>query len=448
MTMKQNEPSVLMVVDIGGSKYMPGFLDSEGNILYQESYCWDGVTETAILDQIKKALHKIRKEHPELAERTAAGGLTIPGFADPVTGDWVDSDVPVIRDFPICKLLEEEFHIPFYADNDCNACALAEYWFGGARGKDNFLYLTVSTGIGGALYLNGNLHYGSFYHGGEIGLCVVEQEGRPTDSGSMKGVVEMYGSTRGMRQTFLELGGPSIVEGKEPGGLEISWLARKGDPIALKTIELEGRYLGRAIGNAAALMDCEKVIIGGGISLMFDQYQPWLEEEFDRIQPNRGHIVSPSELGYSGAFLGAGAVALRGMSGFTGSPGSGSKESCVLRVTMEETLRAEILLDGQVYEGSTGNGADFGSFLLSRGLGDPGLPLRELGTWEEATPALLGDGVGRAIACAAVLFDPGRVEVIGDLFTHPDCAQALIQAVKRETYYRGDLPFAVELRGQ
>lgn len=443
MKQEQKVPAVLLCVDIGGSKYMTGFLTGEGKVLCQESYSWKETTPEAVMEQIITAIHGICSRHPELAEQMTAGGLTIPGFADPVTGDWVDSDVPVIRDLPICRLLEEEFHIPFYADNDCNACALAESYFGAARGMDHFMYFTVSTGIGGAIYMNGNLHYGAFYHAGEVGLCVVEPGGRPTESGSMKGPVEMYGCTRGMRQTFYELGGPEKVEGRAPGGLEISWLARQGDPIALKTIELEGKYLGRTMGNAAALLDCEKAIMGGGISLMYDQLKPWVEEAFHQVLPDRACTVEPTRLGYSSAFMGAGAVALRGLTGFSGSPGSGSAEGCVLRVTAEEEIRAELLLEGKVYQGASGRAGQLASFLLARNIADPGLSLGALGTTEEATLSLLGEGIGRAIAMAAVLLDPGRVELKGDIFRHPECREALTQAVIRETYYRGDLPFQV-----
>ncbi|MBQ3089382.1 MAG: ROK family protein [Oscillospiraceae bacterium] len=445
MNGKTTEPGVLMVVDIGGSKYMPGFLDTEGKILYQESRSWTGDSPEEIMEQIISALHHISRLHPQLAEQAVAGGLTIPGFADPVTGDWVDSDVPVIRGLPICRLLEEEFHIPFYADNDCNACALAEAYFGTAKGSDHFLYMTVSTGIGGAMYLNGALHYGAFYHGGEIGLCVTTPGGRPTDSGSCRGVVEMYGSTRGMRQTFIELGGASLVDGKEPGGLEISRLADEGCPAAQKAIELEGRQLGRVIGNTAVLMDCDRVIVGGGISLMFQRYRPWLEEEFRHIRPEGQVVIGPTELGYSGAFLGAGAAALRGLAGFQGSPGSGSVEGCVLRVRLEgEEISARLLLEGREYKGASGRAMDFASFLISSGVTDPGVTLGRLVRERKQEAETVGDAIGRAIAWMSVLFDPGAVILEGEGFARPGCLAALEQAVKRETYYRGQLPFSIQ----
>lgn len=131
-----------------------------------------------------------------------------------------------MHEFPICDVFRENTGIPFYADNDCNACALAEKYFGSAQDKDDFLYLTVSTGIGGALYIEGNLYYGSLGHAGEIGLFVVEENGRESDTGSVNGIVEMYASGRGLSRNYLELGGK--LESEESlGGKTIAEYARK-----------------------------------------------------------------------------------------------------------------------------------------------------------------------------------------------------------------------------
>lgn len=454
---KVQEP-VLMVVDIGGSKYMPGFVDGAGKILYQERRKWNAVEPEAIVEQLKEALWDICRKCPELAQKAKAGGFTIPGFADPVTGVWVDSDFLIVKDLPICEIFAKEFGIPFFADNDCNACALAERYFGGAKGLNSFLYLTVSTGIGGALYLDGELWYGGFWHAGEIGLFVVEEQGRLSDTGSVNGVLEMYASGRGLTQNYIEAGGLPKIDGKTPQGPEISRLARDGDKAAQKALELEGRYLGRAAANACAFADFEKIILGGGLSILFEQYEQALFLEFSRIWPDRKVGIEATELGYSGAFLGAAAVAIRGLNGAVQSRNAGLPEEIVLRVKVKERGIKGILEVGN--RPCNWKEADFGGFLAAAQIGEQGLSLKELAAlWnpreqeecsdagnKEANEALLslGHQIGKAVACACVLLDPEKVILEGEGVQCSSFQDGLLETVKRETYYRGKLPFSIE----
>ena len=141
--------AVILAADIGGSKFMTGFVSADGRILCTSRHEWDGVTAEDVVEQVSAALRADLDDHPDLAARVVAGGLTIPGLAEPVHGVWLDSEYPVIKDLPICELLEGRLGIPFFGDNDGNACVLAEGFFGSARGADDFLYITVSSGVGG-----------------------------------------------------------------------------------------------------------------------------------------------------------------------------------------------------------------------------------------------------------------------------------------------------------
>nr|WP_305136172.1 ROK family protein [uncultured Schaedlerella sp.] len=452
----QTQERILMVVDIGGSKYMPGFVDGSGNILYQERREWTAAEPEAIVGQLKEALHHICARYPELAKKAEAGGLTIPGFADPISGIWVESDYLIVKNLPICDILSREFGIPFFADNDCNACALAEKYFGGAKEQEDFLYLTVSTGIGGALFLNGELYYGGFWHAGEIGLFVVEEGGRWSDSGSVRGVVEMYASGRGFAENYLQAGGQKPKKGEMLGGPEISRLAKEGEPAALKALELEGCYLGRIIANACAAADFRKIILGGGLSMLYEQYQDALCQEFGRIQPDRKVEIEATQLGYSGAFLGAAAVAARGLEGFRGSRGAGKPEECILHVELGDSIESMLEVEGKCYPCKE---ADFGSFLAAETIASQGQKLKEIPGIkdlkkivqasrdgdENADQVLsgLGGQIGKGLACACILLDPGKVILKG---TGTQCRvfqESLLETVKRETYYRGTLPFSI-----
>lgn len=248
-------------IDIGGSKFVAGICDEGGDILCSTRHEWSGVSEGQILEQVASAMGEELAEHPGLRNRVVAGGVTIPGFADPKRGIWVDSDYLNVHDLPICDFLANRLRLPFFGDNDCNACALAEHYFGTAKGARDFLYITVSSGIGGGIFLGDRLFYGDRQLAGEIGLTVVEDRPRPEFSRFPRGRLEDYCSTRGMRTTYVSLGGTAQ---SSFGGREIAAAARAEDPAALETMRLEGVYLARAIARMDAVAAPSQVVVGGG----------------------------------------------------------------------------------------------------------------------------------------------------------------------------------------
>ena len=450
--------ATILTADIGGSKLMVGFVSAAGEVLCVERYEWLNPTAEEILDKVESALRAQLEAHPDLAARVIAGGLTIPGLAEPVKGVWLDSDFPPIRDLHICEELSERLGIPFYGDNDGNACVLAEGYFGSARGASDFIYITVSSGVGGGACVGGELFYGAHCESGEIGLTICEQDGRPSRSGKQHGPLEMYCCTEGMSQTFIELGGPSEVDGHAPGGKEIAACAEKGNEAALRTIELEGKRLGRAIACADALLAPEVVVLGGGISLMLDRFAPALEAELKRIRPQGGPRVVASELGYQGAFLGAAACGLRGAQGFSHPLGAGGDDACALVITRDDKnrVRCELIADDKPVVGADcARGGELGGYLVAQGVDDEGSTLDEVFSEVDiealvesaqagdegaaARLAALGDTLGRAVAFASMLFDPGTIRVGNGLSLARDfIEQSFVEAVVRETYYLAD----------
>lgn len=236
MTFSSLVPDRLIAcIDIGGSKYMTGICDDEGNMLCSTRHEWSGVSESQILEQIEDAMWGEFDGHPDLADRVAAGGVTIPGFANPREGIWIDSDYLDVHDLPICDHLAMLLGIPFFGDNDCNACALAERYFGSGRDASDFLYITVSSGIGGGLFLSDKLFYGDRLLASEVGLTVVEDRPRPDLSWFPRGRLEDYCSTRGVGKTYASLGRTAKPR---LGGREIAARAVAGDAAALETMRL------------------------------------------------------------------------------------------------------------------------------------------------------------------------------------------------------------------
>ena len=466
---------VLIAIDIGGSKFITGLIDTAGNILYSERREWFGVSQDEVQQQIVDGLRDTRVKEPELFARARAGGVTIPGFADPVKGTWIDSDFLKIKNFPLCDILKAEFGIPFFADNDCNACALAEQYFGSARDSRNFLYLTVSTGIGGAVVLNEKLYYGAFNHAGEIGLCIMEKAGFASDSG-IPGVLEAQASGRGLVQNFLACGGRPEIDGAVPDGRILARLADEGDAAALEALELEGRYLGRAIGDICNILAPQKVVLGGGISLLFPQYGAALRREFERVCPLEHTEILSTQLGYMGAFLGAGALALRGLRGLLPARAKDAKKDALVLSWEARDLHCDVLWDGESYCAANPQAGNIGGYIVADGIAENGQPLCSLftpsvlkervpalrGTAEESLPAALvmlaengdqdaqcaleefGRALGRAAAFACVILDPGEVVLKGTLGRAlPQIWTEMKHALDAETYYHGNLPFTV-----
>lgn len=450
----------IMTVDIGGSKFMPGFADARGNILATERHEWTDRTPEGIVEQVVREMRRMCDEHPDLAARAVAGGITIPAFADPVRGIWVDSDYLDVRDLPICDLLSERLGVPFYGDNDCNACVLAESFFGGAKGARDFLYMTVSSGVGGGVFLDGELYYGARYQSGEIGLTISEVGGRPSLSGNQLGPLEMYGCSVGMARTYAELGGPCEVGGHPVGGMEIADAARAGDAAALRTVELEGRYLGRAIANAACLCAPECVVVGGGISLLFDLYEQPLLAQLERLDEGLRPDVRPSVLGYEGAFLAAAACGLRGSQDFERALGAGGDEACVLEVGLERMpyavhVTSRLVVDGVVR--ARGDAPGLGGYLVASGIEDAGRTLDEMMSGADLAAALEGDegalnraveaaeALGRALAFSCMLLDPGTIRLTGELAQARGLLEEpVLEVIQRETYWeQGKVPYLI-----
>jgi glucokinase len=306
--MAAHEPAI--AVDIGGSKFMAGLVSSSGEILRMERHQWTELSPKGAVEDIKRAVHALLAAHPQY--RPIVMGATIPGLADPERGLWVEASFSGIRELPFVSLMEAEFGLPVKIENDGNACAKAERLFGCCKGVDHFIWMTVSNGIGGSIFANGSLYSGSCGNAGEIGHVIVEEgpNARPCKCG-LSGCAEMHASGPGLARNYLSLGGKPEIDGEAPTAKTIDALARAGDKTAIEAYELEGLYLGRAIGAAVNLINPQKVVIGGGVSLGFDLFWPSLSKTLETHvyrNANPGLVVEPTALGYNAGLLGAAAL--------------------------------------------------------------------------------------------------------------------------------------------
>ena len=240
-------------------------------------------------------------------------GITIPGLADPNTGTWVYACFSGIRDVPIAKILSEKYGgKPVFIDNDVNACALAERQFGICKETKNFLWITVSNGIGGGLVLNGEIYRGYFGNAGEIGhFNVVEENGFRCGCGN-NGCLEAEAAGPGIARRYAAL---LKQEPTKHSAKEIAESARAGNETAMYVFTTTGRLIGKAASYAVNLLNLEKVVIGGGVSNSFDLLFPSMEMAFrEKIfrDANPKAVFERTGLGSDAGLAGAVALAMKG----------------------------------------------------------------------------------------------------------------------------------------
>ena len=301
----------VLAIDIGGSKYMVGLVQN-GRVLCSVRAQWGELSREGILESIVASARRLLKDNAGISPEII--GVTIPGLADPRSGIWVEACFSGIGNIPIATELEAAFSIPAYIDNDGQACALAERLYGGCREGGDFVYLTVSNGCGGAVFVNDMLYYGCGGNAGEIGHIKVVEGGRRCNCGAC-GCLEMYAAGPAIVKNFVELGGSGYIEGRPADAQAIASLARLNDPAALKTYELEGRYIGKALAAVCNVLNPKKIIIGGGVSLAFDLFEKAMWDTVNRSiykNANRTLEIEPTRLGYNGGLIGAAAVAICG----------------------------------------------------------------------------------------------------------------------------------------
>ncbi len=299
---------VSLAIDIGGSKCVVGLVDREGVVLYKERFLWRQLDTAHILEDIISHTKALLKSHPDISPQVI--GASIPGLTDPGKGLWVEASFSGIRNWPIAAALGEALGFPVYIDNDGQACALAERLFGACRDTADFLYLTVSNGIGGSIFADGRLYSGHSGAAGEIGHCTAVEGGRPCKCG-LRGCLEMHAAGPAIARNYQEMGGKPMPDGMMADAAEIAHRALCGEKEAIAVFELEGQYLGRAIAMACNLLNPRKVIIGGGVSLAFPLFEQSLKETVAQHvyrAANPGLEILPTALGYDGGLLGAAAV--------------------------------------------------------------------------------------------------------------------------------------------
>ena len=271
-------------VDIGGTTVKMGLLEEEGKIVDK----WEITTDTseegkAILPNVAASIENKMKEHGLTKEDIIGVGAGVPA---PVTAEGiVNGSANLGWNYKeVKKELEELTGMKACIGNDANVAALGEMWKGGGAGEKNLIMVTLGTGVGGGVIINGKVLVGANGAGGEIGhLCVNYEEKDKCGCGNC-GCLEQYASATGIvRLAKKKLGQelrPTILTKEDVTAKDVFDAVKAGDETA-KEIAVEfGRYLGYALANLAAVLDPVVIVIGGGVSKAGEVLIPYIREPF------------------------------------------------------------------------------------------------------------------------------------------------------------------------
>lgn len=278
---------IVLGVDIGGTNTKLGYVDRQGRCLADDAMPTHSEEPPAAFFKRLHAQAERLRNALDPAHRLLGVGIGAPNanhhkgtieHPPNLSWDWVD----------IRAELAPYYDVPIAATNDANAAALGEMLFGAAKGMRDFIVITLGTGLGSGIVVNGELVYGSSGFAGEIGHVIAEPGGRPCGCGR-RGCLEVYASATGLRLTVAELlargAAPSALRDLDAGQLtskRIFEAAQQGDPIALEAFALTGGLLGRKLADAVAYTSPEAIFLFGGLAasgeLLFEPARRALEE--------------------------------------------------------------------------------------------------------------------------------------------------------------------------
>ena len=273
-------------VDLGGTNIVAGAMTADGSrhLAMRSIPTNSAVGDEGVAERIVGLVEGVILDTMEQNESTRRDdfigiGVGAPGPLDRVRGIVLVAPNLGWRDFPLRDRIQDRLHLPTTLDNDANCATFGEWWQGAARGGRNVVGLTIGTGIGGGLILDGALYHGSSDMAGEIGHTTIDLNGRHCKCGNY-GCLEAYASgpaiaTRAREVLVREEGDsaiPSMVKGKlDDITAQIVYdAAMAGDEIASEIVRDTAKYLGAGVANLLYIFNPDIVVVAGGVTAAGD----------------------------------------------------------------------------------------------------------------------------------------------------------------------------------
>ncbi|MBL0152557.1 MAG: ROK family protein [Chitinophagaceae bacterium] len=309
-------------IDIGGTNTKFGVVDRDGEIIEQDRVLTNAHTQVAdfITDIYDKLMPMIKRAGG--ADKFAGIGVGAPN------GNYYTGNIEYAANLqwkgiiPLANMMAEKFGLPVKLTNDANAAAMGEMEYGCARDMKHFITITLGTGVGSGIVIDGKIVLGNDGFAGELGHTIIRPGGRLHKGTGSKGCLESYASATGVRATALELlesrkGTPSLLRDiKDPELITSQTVyecAIKGDPIANEIFEFTGQILGEALANFVMFSSPEAIVFFGGLTkagdLILNPTRRAMEENLIQVFKNKVKLLYSQLKEADAAILGASALA-------------------------------------------------------------------------------------------------------------------------------------------
>jgi len=316
--MQGREKLPVLAIDLGGTKIIAAIISHQGQVMakeYHPTLADEG--PQSVIDRILSAIDHLLRVRNMGSSQLHSISIAAAGAIDLDQGViTISPNLPGWHDIPLRDIVRKECGVNTFLINDANAAALGEHHFGAGRGVNNLIYLTVSTGIGGGIIINGELYSGPCGSAGEIGHMTIDINGLRCSCGNV-GCLEMLASgtavareairriSQGEESTLTEM-----VEGKIDNitAEKVGVAAQGGDSLALEVISKAATYLGVGMVNVVNIFNPEMIIVGGGVAQIGDLFlEPARQVVKERAFQLSAQAVSivPAQLGDNAGLLGA-----------------------------------------------------------------------------------------------------------------------------------------------
>ncbi|HWP46159.1 MAG TPA: ROK family protein [Candidatus Limnocylindrales bacterium] len=271
-------------IDLGGTNLRVAAITREGEIIQKS----EGRSEVhrgreKVLEDLLKSVEEIQRSLQPKGWQPVAIGFGVPGIIK--EGIVVQSpNFPDWDDFDLKTYLKNHWNLPLWIENDANAAALGELWMGAGKESRHFCCLTLGTGVGSGIIVDGRILHGADGMAGEAGHMVVDPEGPPCGCGGY-GCLETYASATGLERMSKEALRRGAFRGKLPHNVhelsakDLHNLAKAGDPEARQIFAQMGRYLGIGLVNLIQIFNTELIILGGGVTDSWEYFIPETEKQ-------------------------------------------------------------------------------------------------------------------------------------------------------------------------
>jgi len=285
-------------VDLGGTKILAGVVARDGTIVRRHERPTPTSSQRELIGEIDAAVSEL------MDERVGAIGLGVPGPIDQRRGRVIFATNLPLADFDLRDRMQDEFRIPVGFDNDANAAAIGEWQAGAGRGCSNVLMITLGTGVGGGVIVDGVPFRGGAGAGGELGHVTVIAGGDPCHgSCEGRGHLEAYITGVAATKRAQEAFGPAADAHR------LVRLANEGDETAKRILGEIGALLGYGIASHANVFNPEVIVVGGGFGIAaWEHLIPEAERIFQReclVPAKHDARIVPGELGTAGGLIGA-----------------------------------------------------------------------------------------------------------------------------------------------